>query len=440
MTDANQSRPSLDAELEKEIADALGDASLEQMMDETDVPADKLAAARATESDAQSEPAAEAASAVSRNTRVGTVVGVKGDDVFIDLGAKDQGVCPVSLFGPKPPRVGEHIEFIVQSYDEADGLHKLVLPGSTVKADWATLAQGMIVEAMVTGMNTGGLELKIAGHRAFMPVSQIDTQRVEDLTPYLNHKLRCKVTELNKRKRRIVLSRRAVLQEEEAVNRESLLQEIEPGQVREGTVRSVQKFGAFVELAPGIDGLVHVSDMAWTRVEDPTTFVQPGQKVNVQVLKISEGGKRISLGMKQTQPDPWSEALGKFQVGMDVQGKVTRLADFGAFVELEPGVEGLVHISQLSHERVNRVEQVLKPGQEIKARIVQVEPEKKRIGLSIKALTAAEQESRVEKPSHDDMRRYVTREKKSYAGESLGALLSKFSDPNADKGRKGGIG
>lgn len=436
MTDANQSRSSLDAELEKEIADALGDQSIEAMM-EAPGPAPGMAASgKADEADHEGE----AEPAEPRNTRVGTVVGVKGDDVFIDLGGKDQGVAALSEFGGKAPRVGEHIEFMVQSFDAADGLYKLALPGATVKADWSTLQQGMIVEALVTGMNTGGLELKIAGHRAFMPVSQIDTQRVEDLTPYLNHKLRCKVVELNKRKRRVVLSRRAVLAEEEAQNREALLEQIEPGQVREGTVRSVQKFGAFVELAPGIDGLVHVSDMAWTRVEDPASVVQVGQKVNVQVLKISEGGKRISLGMKQTQPDPWGEALGKYQVGIDVMGKVTRITEFGAFVELEPGVEGLVHISQISHDRINRVEQVLKVGQEIKARIVQVEPEKKRIGLSIKALTAAEQEARIEKPSHDDMRRYVTREKKSYAGESLGSLLSKFADPNADKGRKGGIG
>jgi small subunit ribosomal protein S1 len=427
-------KSSLDAALEKEIADALGDQSIEAMLSEGDVPA--AAARNASSSDDDEAPARDAAPSRSR---LGTVAGVKGDDVFVEFGQKEQGICPVSAFGQKPPRVGEHIEFLIHSFDEANNLLRLTLPGTTTKADWASLTEGMTVEALVVGMNTGGLELKLANQRAFMPISQIDLSRVEDMTPYLNKKLRCKVVELNKRKRRLILSRRAVLDEEQAANRANLLKEIEVGQTREGVVKNIQKFGAFVELMPGVEGLVHVSDMAWSRVEDPASVVQAGQTITVQVLKVSEDGSRISLGMKQTMPDPWSSTLSKVAVGQDVGGKVTRITEFGAFVEIEPGVEGLIHISQLSNDRVKRVEDIVTVGSEVKTRVVAVEPEKKRISLSIKALTATESAAPIEKPSGDDFRRYVTREKKSHAGESLGSLLSKFADPNTTKGPRGGI-
>jgi ribosomal protein S1 len=310
------------------------------------------------------------------------------------------------------------------------------VPGGAGKADWKTLEPGQVIEAMVCGMNTGGLELKVAGQRAFMPISQIELSRVEDLTPYLNKKLRCKVTELNRKRKRIVLSRRDILEEEEKANRQKLVETLQIGEMREGKVTRIAAFGAFVELLPGVDGLVHVSDMAWSRVNDPSEVVQVGTTVRVKVMKVSESGERISLSIKEAGPDPWDEVAGKYVEGADVTGTVTRTTDFGAFVELSPGVEGLVHISQLSDQRVNRVEQAVKPGQEVTARITQVDPGKRRIGLSIRALTASENQPR-EKTSADDLRRYVKGEKAAHAGESLGALLNKFG---GDGGLKGGIG
>ncbi|MDH3585055.1 MAG: S1 RNA-binding domain-containing protein, partial [Phycisphaerae bacterium] len=333
----------MDDALAKEVAEALGDQSLEDLMNAAS-PAP--AAAAATSSGSRSN---------DRN-RMGTIAAVRGDDVFIELGGKDQGVCPLAQF-PKPPRVGDRMEFLVQALDEQDHLFQLVRPGSTTatKATWQTLQKGMVIDAMVTGMNTGGLELKVAGQRAFMPASQIDLQHVEDLTQFLNRKLTCKVVELDKRRRRVVLSRRAVLREEAEGKREELLREIEVGQVMEGTVRSLQKFGAFVDIG-GLDGLVHVSDISHQRVADPAAVLKQGQKVQVKVLKVAEDGKRISLGMKQAQPDPWETAGGKYVQGTNVTGKVVRTTDFGAFVELEPGIEGLIHISQLSDQRVEKVE------------------------------------------------------------------------------------
>ncbi len=432
-----QTENNQDASLEKEIADALGDQSIEQLIEAESVNAAKFAqpAAPAPPSDPLS-PDAEPEAERDNNaitTRVGTVRAIRGDDVLVEFSAgKEQGVCSLRQF-PKTPRVGDHPEFIVDGFDEAESLLQLRLPGATTKATWDTIQKGMIVEGVVIGMNTGGLELKIAGQRAFMPISQIDTNRVEDLTPFLNHKLRCKVTELNKKKKRVVVSRRAVLDVESEKARAELLSSIEVGAEMDGTVKSIQKFGAFVEILEGVDGLVHVSDMAHTRVNNPNDVVKVGDKVRVRVLKVGDSGKRISLGMKQAMPDPWETVSSKYAVGEKVKGKVVKTTDFGAFIELEPGVEGLVHISQLSVDRVNRVDQVAKVGQEIEALVTEFDIQKHRIGLSIKALTAPE-ESPADRASRDDIRQYVKKEDQAKAMESL---MGKFGDLG---GLKGGIG
>lgn len=412
---------SVDAELEKEIADALGDQSIEELMGES-TPTPRGAKGKAGDDDDGPQ------------ARFGTIAGVRDNEVLVELGAKTQGVCALDQF-KKTPRVGDRVEFVVDSEME-DGLLRLLIPGGAGKADWKTLQQGQVIEAMVVGMNTGGLELKIGAHRGFMPVSQIELNRVEDLTPYLNKKLRCKVMELNRKRKRIVLSRRAIMEEEEAANRKQLVETLQVGEIRTGTVRRIAEFGAFVELLPGVDGLVHISDMAWSRIKDPKEVVSEGQSVQVKVLKVSESGERISLSIKDAGVDPWQDVEARYAEGMDVTGTVTRTTDFGAFVELSPGVEGLIHISQLSHDRINRVEQVVKTGDEVKARVTQVDPHKRRIGLSIRALTAVEQQPETSSP--DDLRKYVKSDMKAArAGESLGALLSKFGSGD---GPKGGIG
>ena len=421
MTDQPKSTDALDPQLEQEVANALGDQSLEDLMQaeqQANTPAPSPEA-NSTEADADSHDD----NAQTTNTRIGTIAAVRGDDVFITLGGKEQGVCALSNF-KKTPRVGDHMEFLVEGYDQADSLYRLLLPGNTTKADWKSIAQGMVIEAVVTGINTGGLELKVAGKKAFMPASHVELHHVEDFTPYLQKKLRCKVVELDKRKRRILLSRRAILQEEQEVAKAHLVETFQPGQKVEGIVRRIEKFGAFVEIQPGIDGLVHVSDLAWSHVDDPKTVVSVDQKVTVEILKIKEGGK-ISLGLKQTQANPWDNVGQTYPVGSKVKGTVTRTTEFGAFLELEPGVEGLIHISQLSTDRINRVQQVARPGQELEAQVMQFDPDRKRLSLSIKALTAKPEDQRAnENASRDDMKKYVKSEKQAKATESLADLLA----------------
>jgi small subunit ribosomal protein S1 len=242
----------------------------------------------------------------------------------------------------------------------------------------------MIVEARVTGHNKGGLEVEVSGIRGFIPVSHIELFRVEDLQPYVNQRLRCLVAEANPLEKNLVLSRRALLEKEREETREKLWQELAEGQIRPGTVRSVKDFGAFIDLG-GVDGLLHVSEMSWSRVEKATDLVQVGQQLQVVVLKIDRERRKLSLGLKQLLPSPWEQIEEKYPAGTLVPGKVTRLMDFGAFIELEPGVEGLVHVSELAPQRVRKVGDVVQPGQAVQVRVLKVEPSQRRISLSLKA-------------------------------------------------------
>ncbi len=280
----------------------------------------------------------------------------------------------------------------------------LTRQGAAVEADWSTVAAGQTVEARVTGSNKGGLEVDVNGLRGFMPISQIDLYRVEDVAPFLNQRLLCLVTEADPVERNLVVSRRALLEKEREASREKLWAELNEGQVRQGVVRSLKDFGAFVDLG-GVDGLLHVSEMSWTRVQDPASVVQPGQSIKVVVLKIDHERRKVSLGLKQLQPSPWDTVTEKYHAGTVVTGKVSRLMDFGAFVELEPAVEGLIHISELAPQRVRRVADVVKAGQEVQVMVLNVDPAQRRISLSLKAAlpqeepeTAAEEEAEPETP------------------------------------------
>ena len=249
----------------------------------------------------------------------------------------------------------------------------------------------MIVEARVTGTNKGGLEVSVNGIRGFMPISQIELFRVEDTAAYVNQKLRCLVEEVEASENNLVVSRRALLEKEREVQKEKLWLELAEGQVREGVVRSVKDFGAFVDLG-GVDGLVHVSEISWTRVADATKVLQPGQPVKVQVLKIDRDKRKVSLGLRQLTASPWDTILERFPPGSVVKGKVTRTADFGAFVELEPAIEGLIHISELAPQRVYRVTDIVKVGQEVEVAVLNVDLAQRRIALSLKAALAKEPE------------------------------------------------
>src|SRR5262249_17363544 len=229
------------------------------------------------------------------------------------------------------------------------------------------------------------------GIRGFMPLSQMDIYRVENPDQFLNQRLLCMVTEVNKDQRNLVLSRRALLERQRDEERDKLWQEIAEGQVRSGVVRSVKDFGAFLDLG-GLDGLLHISEMSWTRVPDAASIVKPGQTLKVMILKIDRDKRKISLGLKQLLPSPWESVPDKYIIGNVVSGKVTRIMDFGAFVELEAGVEGLIHISELSPQRVRRVADVVQAGQEVQVKVMSVDPAQHRIGLSLKAALPAQAE------------------------------------------------
>lgn len=315
----------------------------------------------------------------SKDLQTGTIVGVSGPDVFVELGPRMQGVISVSEF-ERTPEVGETYDFTLRGRDE--DLWLLSRREAMELAAWDEVEPGSLVKAKVTGVNTGGLELKVGPMPAFMPASQVALQRVEDLGAFLNQSFLCQVLEVARERKRIVLSRRAVLEAEREESRASALETLSVGALVRGKVTRVEKFGAFVQISPGVEGLVHVSHLSRKRIEDPTEFVQLGQDVEAVVLDIKEGGKRIGLSMKVLEPDPWDEAVHKYREGTIVEGTVVRLMEFGAFVELEPGIDGLVHVSQFSRERVNRIQEVATIGQSFPVRVLSVDPHARRIALS----------------------------------------------------------
>lgn len=406
-----------DADLEAELAAALGDSSLEDLIDQEDAIDDQ-------------DPIAKEAAAL-KNGLVGTVARVHGEDVLVEISHTQQGVCPADQF-KEPPKPGERFVFIFVSRIKGEGLSQLSRPGSVAKAGWDSLEEGMTVEGVVEGKNKGGLELKIAGHDAFMPISQVEFGHIEDLDPYIGQKMIVKIKELNRDKRKFVVSRRDVLEDEKKLAMENIFKNIQMGDLITGKVTRIEKYGAFIELAPGVEGLAHISDLSHSRVKDPKEVVSVDQTVQAQVLAIDEEQKRISLGLKQIEGDPWEGAEYRFPVGTDVPGKVTRIEAFGAFVELAKGVEGLIHISQISSKRIRRVEEIIKPGDEIVARVVEMDPERHRIGLSLKALT---EDIEVEEgPSAADVRKYVRHENKPGEAAAFESLMGKFNDDT-----KGGL-
>jgi ribosomal protein S1 len=315
--------------------------------------------------------------------RQGKVIAVRGKIVFIDLGAKSEGIVPVEQFGDELPNPGDMIDVTVDRFDTDEGLLILSLKGAAVEANWENLRKGLIVEARVTKTNKGGLDVEVDGIRGFLPIGQIDINRVEDASIYVNQKLRVIVTEANQREKNLVVSRRDLLEAERAELREKTWATLEEGQVRHGVIRSVKDFGAFVDLG-GVDGLLHVGEMSWTRGADASSMVKVGQEVDVKVLKIDRENRKLSLGLKQLTPSPWDLVGDKYSRGMTVNGKVTKLMEFGAFVELEPGIEGLVHITELAPNRVRRVADIVKPGQEVEVRILKIDAEAKKISLSLR--------------------------------------------------------
>jgi len=359
-------RGQLPPDLEEEFQEALADAPLDELIAGGDA--------------VTRQPMLEAD---SRHT--GRVVMIRREDAFVELGGREQGILPLKQFD-EPPELGCEVEVRVVRFNREDGLYELSRAGAAASvADWADLEEGMLVEVRVTGHNAGGLECEVNHIRGFIPVSQVSLYRVDDLAQFVDEKFTCLVTEANPRRRNLVLSRRAVLEREREEARRNLLESLEPGQVRQGVVRKLVDFGAFVDLG-GVDGLVHVSQLAWGRVNHPREVLQVGQTIEVKINSVDKDTARIGLAYRDLLDNPWADVEMKYPVTSTVHGHVTKLMEYGAFVQLEPGVEGLVHISELSHKRVWRVSDVVKEGDEVDAVVLSVDAEAQRISLSMKDL------------------------------------------------------
>jgi ribosomal protein S1 len=367
-----------DAQIEQELEEAMSGMSAQDIYGEPTKP--------------RAKPAADAKPGALK----GKVISVHNADVFVDVpGGRSQGVLPMTQFPEGAPAPGTEVEVTIEGYDGANGLLLLSRKGQAQEVDWSSVAPGMTVEAVVTGTNKGGLSVTVNGIRGFMPLSQIDLYRVENAEQYVGQRLRCEVQEVKPDERNLVVSRRVMLEREREENRERLWKELAEGQVREGVVRNIKDFGVFVDLG-GVDGLLHIGEMSWARVKHPSDVVQLGQSVKVVVLKIDRESRKLSLGLKQLQASPWDNIHDKYPLGSRVKGKVTRVQDFGAFVELEPAVEGLIHISELSPSRVRRVIDIVKPDQEVEVVVVSLDPGQRRIGLSLKAALSKEPEKEEE--------------------------------------------
>jgi small subunit ribosomal protein S1 len=315
------------------------------------------------------------------------VTRVHHENVFFSLKGRYEGIASKRQF-KTPPEEGAMLEVVITGFKEDEGLYEVTVPGASVAVgDWSDLVEGAIIEARVTGSNTGGLELNVNNIRGFMPASQIDIVRVENFGDYVNQKLQCVVAEVNEGRKKLVLSRRAILEREKNEKKKELLATLATGQSLEGIVTKLMDFGAFVDVG-GVEGLVHVSKMSWDRVGHPSEVLQPGQKITVKVEKINPETGKISLSYRDTLENPWSRIDEKYPAGSVVSGTVSRLAQFGAFVKLEPGVEGLVHISELAHHRVIAVKNVLNQGDMVQVKVLSVDPQAQKIGLSLKATQA----------------------------------------------------
>ena len=351
----------------------------------------------------------------------GTVVKVDQDEVLLDIGFKSEGVIPnreLSIRNDVDPSeivsLGEVIEALVLQKEDKEGRLVLSKKRAQYERAWGEIEREKerdgVVKGPVIEVVKGGLILDI-GLRGFLPASLVELRRVRDLQPYVGRTIEAKIIELDRNRNNVVLSRRAWLEETQKEQREEFLANLKPGEVRTGTVSSVVNFGAFVDLG-GMDGLVHVSELSWKHVDHPGSVVAVGDEIEVQVLDVDLSKERISLSLKATQQDPWQEFASNHRVGELVYGRVTKLVPFGAFVQVGEGIEGLVHISEMSEHHVDLPEQVVTPGEELWVKIIDLDLQRRRISLSIKqaaegGVVAAEYQQHFGEHAYDESGNYV---------------------------------
>lgn len=318
----------------------------------------------------------------------GIVQSIHGDDVFVDLGCRLPGLLQLRQFeGQAAPEVGKKINVTVSKVNENEGLITVNLRGGRARpgGNWDEVEKDQIVSCMVSGSNKGGLEVKVGSLRGFLPAGQVDLQYVESLDSYIGQKLEVKITEVNPQKRNLVVSRRALLIEARKEMEAEFWEGLEADQEFEGKVKTLKDYGAFVDLG-GADGFLHIGQISWTHIKHPSEVLSVGQEINVKILKIDAEKRKISLTMKGMMPNPWDSASNRYTPETVITGPVTKVTDFGAFIELEPGIEGLVHISELDYKRVRKVTDVARVGQEVSAKVLEFDQNRKRVSLSIKQL------------------------------------------------------
>lgn len=359
-------RPDAETALDREIADALDGVSLDSLYG-----FDKPKEQRTDE-----QPA-------SKGMRRGRVISVDKDDVFVDLGGKAQGIVPLVQFEAEP-KVGEEYEFHVDRYEPREGLLILTRKGAlATNVSWENLEVGQIVEGTVTGVNKGGLELQVKSMRAFMPAGQVDIYFQKDISVFINQRMTVEVTQCDREKKNLIVSRRNILEREKEQAKQKMLAEIEEGQIRRGTVRNVMDFGAFVDLG-GLDGLLHVSELSHRRVRNAAEVVKVGDVVDVKIVKIDKETGKIGLSLKQAMADPWADVANRYAVGTAVTGRVARVEGFGAFLEVEEGIEGLLPVSEMSWQRIRHPSDVVKEGDTVKVVVISLDPAQKRMSFSLK--------------------------------------------------------
>jgi len=327
----------------------------------------------------------------------GTIVKIERDEVLVDIGFKSEGVIPareLSIRKDADPadlvQVGDEIEALVLQKEDKDGRLILSKKRAEYERSWIAVEEKFKAGEPVTGevieVVKGGLIIDI-GLRGFLPASLVDLRRVKDLDMYLNTEIEARIIEMDRNRNNVVLSRRVLLEEGRKNERAEILAKLTKGMRLKGTVSSIVDFGAFVDLG-GIDGLVHISELSWNHVNHPSEVVKVGQEVEVEVLDVDLNRERISLGLKQTQPDPWIKLVEAYPVGTIVDGTVTKIVPFGAFVQLGEATEGLVHISEMAPRHIETPAQVVKVGDVVKVKVMEINPERRRISLSMKAAAA----------------------------------------------------
>jgi small subunit ribosomal protein S1 len=330
----------------------------------------------------------------------GVIMRIDRDEILVDIGSKSEGIVPAREFSSltsdekQELAIGETVLVFVVQPENQEGQAVVSIDRARQEKSWRKLQEiyeaNEVIEAEVTNYNKGGLLVNLDGVRGFVPASQVseirggdDASKQADMARLIGTSLPLKVIEINRHRNRLILSERQAVQERRDVMKEKLIEELKEGEVRRGRVSSICDFGAFVDIG-GADGLVHLSELSWSRVRHPSEILRVGQEIDVYVLGINAQEKKIALSIKRTQAEPWSQVAAKYEVGQLVRGTVTQLANFGAFARIEDGIEGLIHVSELTDERITHPKQVVKEGDELLLRIIRIDPQRRRMGLSLR--------------------------------------------------------